>query len=65
MALRSPIFRKLILNAICWSAGVEVPPDGVATQTPTAGQMEANLQGDRPAEWTRERIQRTIEQLNR
>ena len=41
-------FRKLILNAICWIAGVEVPPDGVATKTPTAEQMEANLQGDRP-----------------
>ena len=58
-------FRKLLLNAMCWIAGVEVPPDGVTTQTPTVEQMEANLQGDRPAEWTRERIQRTIEQLNR
>ena len=58
-------FRKLILNSVCWTAGVEVPPDGVATKTPTAEQMEASLQGDRPAEWTRERIQRTIEQLNR
>ncbi|MCX5644102.1 MAG: ThuA domain-containing protein [Phycisphaerae bacterium] len=58
-------FRKLILNAICWTAGIEVPPGGVASKTPTAEQMEANLQGDRPPEWTRERIQRTIEQLNR
>jgi type 1 glutamine amidotransferase len=57
-------FRKLVLNAACWTAGVKVPPDGVPTKTPTAAQMEANLQGDRPAEWTRERIQRTIEQLN-
>lgn len=58
-------FRKLILNAVCWTAGVEVPPDGIASKTPTAEQMEANLQGDRPADWTRERVQRTIEQLNR
>jgi type 1 glutamine amidotransferase len=58
-------FRKLILNAVCWIAGVEVPPDGVATKTPTAAQMEANLQGDRPKEWTTERIQQTIKQLNR
>ena len=57
-------FRKLLLNAMCWIAGVEVPPDGIPTKTPTAAQMEANLQGDRPAEWTPERIRRTIEQLN-
>jgi type 1 glutamine amidotransferase len=58
-------FRKLILNAVCWIAGVEVPPDGVATKTPTAEQMEANLQGDRPKEWTTARVQQTIERLNR
>jgi hypothetical protein len=57
-------FRKLMLNALCWVAGVEVPPDGVPTKTPTAQQMEANLQGDRPAEWTTERIKKTIEQMN-
>lgn len=57
-------FRKLILNAICWVAKVEVPSAGVPTKTPTAQQMEANLQGDRPKEWTTERIAKTIEQLN-
>ncbi|MBM4025471.1 MAG: ThuA domain-containing protein [Planctomycetes bacterium] len=57
-------FRKLMLNALCWLAGVEVPPEGVATKTPTAAQMEANLQGDRPAEWTTARVQQTIEQMN-
>ncbi len=57
-------FRKLILNAVCWIAGVEVPPDGVVTKTPTPEQMEANLQGDRPKEWTPERIQQTIEKMN-
>ena len=57
-------FRKLILNAVCWIAGVEVPPDGVATKTPTPAQMEANLQGDRPREWTTERIQQVIEKMN-
>jgi type 1 glutamine amidotransferase len=57
-------FRKLILNAVCWIAGVEVPPDGVTTPTPTAEQMEANLQGDRPREWTPERVKQTIEKMN-
>ncbi len=57
-------FRKLILNAICWIANVEVPPGGVTTPTPTAEQMEANLQGDRPREWTIERVQQEIEKRN-
>jgi type 1 glutamine amidotransferase len=57
-------FRKLILNAVCWIAKVEVPSDGVATRTPTAEQMEAHLQGDRPREWTTERVKQTIEKMN-
>jgi len=37
----------------------------VATKTPTVEQMEANLEGDRPQDWTPERTRRTIEQMNR
>lgn len=58
-------FRKLMLNAICWLAGVEVPPDGVPTRTPTVEEMTANLAGDRPEGWTSEKIQGIIERLNR
>jgi type 1 glutamine amidotransferase len=57
-------FRKLILNAVCWIAKVEVPADGVATATPSVQDMEANLAGDRPADWTADRIRKTIEQMN-
>jgi type 1 glutamine amidotransferase len=57
-------FRKLMLNAICWVAKVDVPTDGVRTPTPTVAQMEANLQGERPADWTPDRIRQTIERLN-
>lgn len=57
-------FRKLMLNTICWIAHVEVPADGVATTTPTAAEMEANLEGQRPKDWTTERIERVIEELN-
>ena len=57
-------FRKLMLNAICWVAKVEVPPGGVRTFTPSVEQMEAHLQGERPADWTPERIRQTIERLN-
>jgi type 1 glutamine amidotransferase len=35
-------FRKLVLNAILWSAKVEVPKDGVAS-TVTSEDLKANL----------------------
>jgi hypothetical protein len=35
--------RKLMLNAICWIAKLEVPADGVPSKTPTQEEMEANL----------------------
>ena len=57
-------FRKLILNAICWIAKIDVPADGVPTRTPTAAEMEANLEGDRPRDWTVERTERIIQDLN-
>jgi type 1 glutamine amidotransferase len=57
-------FRKLMLNAVCWVAKVEVPADGVPTRTPTVEEMEANLAGDRPGDWSPDRTRKTIEQLN-
>jgi len=57
-------FRKLMLNALCWIANVEVPPEGVPTRTPTVEEMEADLEGDRPADWTPERTRQTIERMN-
>lgn len=35
--------RKLVLNAIVWIAGMDVPKEGVATKTPTEEEMAANL----------------------
>jgi len=57
-------FRKLMLNAICWIARVEVPAAGVPTVTPTVEEMEANLQGDRPRDWTADRTKQMIARLN-
>jgi len=57
-------FRKLMLNAVCWIAKVEIPADGVATPTPTVAEMEANLQGKRPGNWSTEKTRQTIERLN-
>ncbi|HVK14434.1 MAG TPA: NPCBM/NEW2 domain-containing protein, partial [Gemmataceae bacterium] len=36
-------FRTLVLNAIAWTAHIEVPPTGLRSPTPTAEQMDANL----------------------
>jgi type 1 glutamine amidotransferase len=36
-------FRTLVLNAIVWSAGLEVPEGGVPSDTPTEEEMKANL----------------------
>lgn len=35
-------FRKLVLNALVWTARGEVPPAGVASLTPTDAEMEMN-----------------------
>ena len=35
--------RGVVLNAIAWIAGVDVPADGVSTKTPTDEEMAANL----------------------
>jgi type 1 glutamine amidotransferase len=52
--------RKLVLNAIVWTAKIEVPADGIVTKTPTAEELEANQELPKPADWTRERTQQMI-----
>lgn len=41
-------FRKVVLNAIAWTAGLDVPKKGVSSKTPTDDQIKANLD-DKPA----------------
>ncbi len=36
-------FRKIVLNAIVWTAGLEVPKDGVPSQPLTEDELNANL----------------------
>lgn len=36
-------FRKVVLNAILWTAGVEVPEDGCPTSTPSDEEIKLNL----------------------
>jgi type 1 glutamine amidotransferase len=35
--------RKLVLNAIVWTAGLEVPAEGITSATPTDQELEENL----------------------
>lgn len=41
-------FRKLVLNALVWTAKGEVPEDGVPSRTPTDAEMEANQDYPKP-----------------
>ena len=41
-------FRTLLLNAVTWVAKAGVPPDGVRSRTPTAAEMEANMDYPKP-----------------
>jgi hypothetical protein len=54
-----------VLNACVWIAGAEVPPDGVASKTPTLEELEADLGQPRPANFNAEAIRKQIEQMNR
>lgn len=42
-------FRKLILNAIVWTAKLKVPDNGIVTKTPSATEMEYLLKAPRPS----------------
>ncbi len=57
-------FRKLVLNALVWVSGAEVPPDGVPSKTPSLEELEANQDFPQPKNWDREKIQQMIEQWN-
>ncbi len=58
-------FRKLVLNALVWIAGAEVPPDGVPSKTPSIEELEANQDYPKSKSWNREKIRKMIEQWNR
>jgi putative membrane-bound dehydrogenase-like protein len=43
-----PNFRKIVLNAIVWTAHGEVPADGVSTKDPSQDELEANQDEPKP-----------------
>ncbi|MFH1718911.1 MAG: ThuA domain-containing protein, partial [Planctomycetota bacterium] len=58
-------FRKLVLNSLVWTAGAQVPPEGVPSKTPSVEQLEANQDYPKSNSWNPEKIQKMIEQWNR
>ena len=57
-------FRKAILNCIVWSAHIEVPKDGVPSETSTLDELLANQDKKVPASLNREKIQKQIDEMN-
>ncbi|HCS51072.1 MAG TPA: dehydrogenase [Planctomycetaceae bacterium] len=52
-------FRKLVLNAICWTAHVEIPETGVPSSTPTVEELEKNQDYEKPANFKLDPVQTT------
>ncbi len=57
-------FRTVVLNAIVWVAGLDVPKGGVVTKTPTMEELEANQDYDQPKNFNRKHWQELIRQWN-
>jgi len=57
-------FRKLVLNAIVWTAHGEVPKEGVTSNTPTITELEANQDYPQPKAFNRARVQKLIAEWN-
>ncbi|HEX6985949.1 MAG TPA: ThuA domain-containing protein, partial [Planctomycetaceae bacterium] len=60
-----PEFRQLVLNAIVWSAGVDVPQEGVPVRTLTVSDLEANQDEPPPPSHNPARIQAMLDEWNR
>jgi hypothetical protein len=58
-------FRKVILNAIVWCAGLDVPAGGVPPKRPTAEELTANPDQELPASVSIERVEEMVASLNR
>jgi len=50
-------FRTAALNGIVWAAGLEVPPGGVPSKTPTLEELEANQDFPQPKDFNRRHVE--------
>jgi len=58
-------FRTLVLNALVWVTGVDVPSGGVPSKTPTIEELEANQDYPMSNRWDRAKIKEMIAEWNR
>ena len=57
-------YRKIVLNALVWISGVEVPANGVESKVPTIAELDADQDYPKPNNWNPERIKKQIEEWN-
>lgn len=57
-------YRTVVLNAIAWTAHIEIPPEGLKTKTPTIDELLENLDEPMPNNFDRQALQKQIEQWN-
>jgi type 1 glutamine amidotransferase len=55
-------FRTTVLNGIVWVAGLEVPPGGVPSKTPTLEELEQNLDAPPPENFDRARVEKLLDE---
>lgn len=61
----NPSFTRAALNGIVWTAGLEVPADGVPLPEITLADLEANQDFDQPQGFDRARIEKQLEEWQR
>jgi type 1 glutamine amidotransferase len=54
-------FRKVVLNGIAWTAKIDIPPDGIPSETPTLAALEANQDKPQPKNFDRQRVAKMLE----
>jgi len=54
-------FRKLVLNGIAWTAGIDLPAEGIVSKTPTLEELEANQDFPKPADFDEQSWRARIE----
>ena len=54
-------FRKVVLNGIVWTAGLEVPAGGVPSQTPTFAELQQNQDKPPPRDFNAEEVKKMLE----
>jgi type 1 glutamine amidotransferase len=52
--------RKLVLNAIAWTAGVQIPAGGIGSKTPAWEEQMANQEGQAPEGFGRETARQAV-----